>query len=94
MSMPMKELTSNMAGVCDELQSTNTNKIESIEMFIKCKDMVCWLQENIKSKYKYKEYVIIHFSILYLWSQTQKRLSKYVRSSGMAKQIENGACEF
>lgn len=51
MCMPMKELTSSMAGVCDELKSTNKNKTESLKIFIKCKDMVCWVQDNIKSKY-------------------------------------------
>lgn len=51
MNMPMKKLTSSLAGVCDELQNTNKNKTESLKKFIECKDMVSWLQKNIKSKY-------------------------------------------
>lgn len=39
----MKELISSMVGVCDELKSINKNKIESFKIFIKCKDMVCWV---------------------------------------------------
>lgn len=63
--MPMKKLTSSLAGVCDELQSTNKKKTESLKTFINCKEMVCWLQKNIKSKYKYKEqYGHIHLPIL------------------------------
>lgn len=51
MNMPMKKLTGSLAGVWDELQSINKNKIESLKIFIKCKDMVYWLQQNVKSKY-------------------------------------------
>lgn len=50
----MKELTNSIIGVCDELQNQNKNRIESLEIFIKCKDMVCWLQENITSKFNPK----------------------------------------
>lgn len=57
--MPMKELTSSMIGVCDELQNQNKNRIESLEIFINCKDMVRWLQENIKSQLNPKNNIVI-----------------------------------
>lgn len=58
-SMPMKELTNSMIGVCDELQNQNKNRIESLEIFINCKDMVRWLQENIKSNLNPKNNIVI-----------------------------------
>lgn len=58
-SMPMKELTSSMIGVCDELQNQNKNRIESLVIFINCKDMVRWLQENIKSRLNLKNNIVI-----------------------------------
>lgn len=58
-SVPMKELTSSMIGECDELQNQNKNRIESLVIFINCKTMVRWLQENIKSRLNPKNNIVI-----------------------------------
>lgn len=63
--MPMKELTNSMIDVCDELQNQNKNRIESLVIFINCKDMVRWLQENIKSRSNPKNIEVIAMSISY-----------------------------
>lgn len=55
----MKELTSSMIGVCDELQNQNKNRIESLVIFINCKDMIRWLQDNIKSRLNPKNNIVI-----------------------------------
>lgn len=63
--MPMKELTNSMIDVCDELQNQNKNRIESLVIFINCKDMVRWLQENIKSRSNPKNIEVIAMYISY-----------------------------
>lgn len=74
--MPMRELTRSMIGVCDELQNQDKNRIESIEIFINCKEMVHWLQENIKSRLNPKNDIVlvicISFSDIYHFINQKK----------------------
>lgn len=58
-SMPMRGLTRSMIDVCDELQNQDKNRIESIEIFLNCKEMVRWLQENIKSRLNPKNDMVL-----------------------------------
>lgn len=57
--MPMRGLTRSMIDVCDELQNQDKNRIESIEIFLNCKEMVRWLQENIKSRLNPKNDIVL-----------------------------------